>query len=795
MFHMRLIDDLLSDLSYAIRAFRRDPAFALTAVVCLALGIGANVTIFSITTTFLFSLPSCRDSASVISVEEGGNSNAPMADYQFIRDSHIFRGMAGMNPEREVNWRDGETTGRLSAARVTGDYFSTLGIPLALGRGILRGESGTVVVADRLWRSRLSSDPAILGRKMVLDGGVFTVVGVLPADHRTVIGFGFSPEIFVPITQDAETVQLYARMPAGMTHAQARTRLAAVCEELDHTHPVEGWKRASQIGLRGVTGLDQLGGELGKVVAAFFIMLMIVVGLVLLIACTNVASLLLARASSRSRELAVRQSLGASRSRIVRHLLAESLFLAVLGSAGGLAIDLVCARWLRDVDFPIPVPIRLVVTPDWRLLSYSIALAILTALAAGLVPALKAVRKDVNVALKSEERHTGRVWGLRSFLVAGQVAVAIVLLSTGFLFIHNLLLATSMNPGFDVHRTLSSYMRLVPEKYKDTAQRTALVDEALRRLRSLPGVGSAAVTHLIPLNETCRTQTSLHTDLSAEPVALRYSCNDVGPDYFRTIGIPLLRGREFNSDDRKGSQPVAIVNETLVRTLFGGRDPVGHSITGSRTILVVGVAKDSKYFTLGEGPVAAIYEPYLASDHPGDPHFLLRTSGAPSSYVRPVTDLLGRLDSSAAIETKPLGQSLGFALLPSRAGAATLGAMGILSLALAAIGLYGVLLYAVSQRTREIGVRVALGATPVQVLRIVCRDSLLLVGMGAAVGLGLAFAAMRPLALFLVPGLNPSDPQAFLAVIGVLGLVAIAAMLAPAVRALRVDAMTALRYE
>jgi len=531
------------------------------------------------------------------------------------------------------------------------------------------------------------------------------------------------------------------------------------------------------------------------VVAAFFTMLMIVVWLVLLIACTNVASLLLARASSRSRELAVRQSLGASRSRIVRHLLAESLFLAVLGSAGGLAIDLVCARWLRDVDFPIPVPIRLVVTPDWRLLSYSIALAILTALAAGLVPALKAVRKDVNVALKSEERHTGRVWGLRSFLVAGQLAVAIVLLSTGFLFIHNLLLATSMNPGFDVHRTMSSYMRLVPEKYKDTAQRTALVDEALRRLRSLPGVESAAVTHLIPLNETCRTQTSLHTDLSAEPVALRYSCNDVGPDYFRTIGIPLLRGREFNSDDRKGSQPVAIVNETLVRTLFGGRDPVGHTITGSRTILVVGVAKDSKYFTLGEGPVAAIYEPYLASDHPGDPHFLLRTSGAPSSYVRPVTDLLGRLDSSAAIETKPLGQSLGFALLPSRAGAATLGAMGILSLALAAIGLYGVLLYAVSQRTREIGVRVALGATPVQVLRIVCRDSLLLVGMGAAVGLGLAFAAMRPLALFLVPGLNPSDPQAFLAVIGVLGLVAIAAMLAPAVRALRVDAMTALRYE
>jgi ABC-type antimicrobial peptide transport system permease subunit len=280
---------------------------------------------------------------------------------------------------------------------------------------------------------------------------------------------------------------------------------------------------------------------------------------------------------------------------------------------------------------------------------------------------------------------------------------------------------------------------------------------------------------------------------------VEYECNSVGPDYFRTAGIPLLRGREFSAADQKGSQAVAIVNESLAHAVFGDTNPVGHTIatdfTNDKPRQIVGVAKDSKYFTLNEKQRLAVYDAYFAHDEPINLHFLIRTTGTPASYVKPITDLLGRLDPTAVVETKPMSQAMGLALLPSQAGAAMLGTMGILGLLLAAIGLYGVLLYSVSSRTREIGLRVALGATPADVLRIILRHSLALVSIGMISGLALSFVAMRPLALFLVPDLSTFDSTAFLAVIGVLAAVALLATLAPAIRALRVDPMIALRYE
>ncbi len=800
VWQLRWLQDLSSDLRYSARALRRNPAFSLTAIFCLALGIGANTTIFSLTSSFLFSLPSCRDASSLIAIWEGGNSASSITDYKFLRNSHIFDGMAGINPEHEVNWRDGGRTSRLYAGLVTDDYFGVLGVPFHLGRGIAPGETDTAVLSDRLWRGRFLADRSVLGRKIVLDGRLYTVVGVLPANHRTIVGFGFSPEIYVPAVHDDDFVQFYARLPKGMSMAAARTRLQSVFQQLDHVYPKEGWKRAAQVRITGVTGMDVLAGDMMGPVLAFFGMLLIVVGLVLLIACANVASLLLARAASRSQELAIRLSLGASRMRIVRHLLAESMLLAVLGAIAGLLIDIVCADLVGKLRLPLPIPIQLVMTPDWRLFLYCALVAILSALISGLMPALKAVQKDVNQALKSGQRQTERSWGLRSALVAGQLAVSIMLLATGFLFIHNLLRATSMNPGFDTHHTIWAYMRLAPGHYKDRVKQSAFVENALGRLRALPGVEAAAITRRVPLNDNCHTQLDLSTDLSPTPMRVSYECINVSPDYFRAIGIPLLRGREFSVRDRKGSQPVAIVNETFARTVFGNRSPLGHTITilnpiSIRTMLVVGLVKDSKYFTLGEKQRLALYEPYFFYDEPVDLNFIVRAYGSPSPQVKPVTDLLGRLDPSAAIETKPMIQSLGLALLPSQAGAAMLGAMGVLSLALAAIGLYGIVLYAISRRTREIGLRVALGATPASILGIVCRYSFALAGAGMIVGLALAFFATRPLAMFLVPGLSPSDPAAFLAVVAVLGAVALLATIPPAVRALRVDPMTALRYE
>jgi predicted permease len=524
---------------------------------------------------------------------------------------------------------------------------------------------------------------------------------------------------------------------------------------------------------------------------------------VLLIACANVTSLLLARASTRSHELAIRLSLGAGRGRIVRHLLAESLLLSLIGSVAGLLIDFVCARLVSNVDFALPGPFHPIISLDWRVLGYSLAIALISGLVSGFLPALKAVRKDPSDALKQGERHTPRTWNLRSFLVAAQLAVSIVLLATALLFVHNLLRATSLDPGFDLHHTIWAYMRLVPDKYADANQtkQLALVQQAVRELRTLPGVESAAITKLVPLNDNCVTGAPVKTDLAATAVHVQYECNKVGPEYFHTLGIPILMGREFTAMDRKGSQPVAIVNETFARTLFGKTDPVGHVITTvtgptkTENELIVGVAKDSKYFTIGEQQRLAVYEPYYAHDEPVNLHFLIRTAGSPGSYVKAITTLLGRLDPSAAIDTKPMSQAMVVALLPSRAGAVMLGAMGILGLLLAAIGIYGLLLYSVSRRTREIGLRVALGATPTAVLRLIGRHSLALLGSGTLVGLGLSVFAMRPLTLFLVPGLSTFDFTTFVAVVGVLAGVGLIATLAPATRALRVDAMTALRYE
>lgn len=802
VWHWQWVEDLFSDLHYAGRAFRRNPGFAIAAIACLALGIGANTTIFSISTSLLFSQPSARDSERLISIWPAGSSAASVEDYKFLQQAKIFDGTAGIDIEREANWRSGERTSRLFAGGVTDDFFPTVGTSFLLGRGFGGNERDAVVISERVWRGAYHSDPAILGQKMILDGKVYNVVGVLPANHRSIVGMGISPDVYVPVENEDESVQFYARMPQGMTIGAARARIHVVLEELDQVKPKDGYKRArQQTPVTGVTGMDVLNLEIPGAVTAFFAMLMVVVGLVLLIACTNVTSLLLARAASRSHELAIRLSIGASRQRIIRHLLAESLLLSVVGAGLGVAIDLVLGRWMGRIDLPVPAPLHLIIEPEWRLLTYSLCLVILSALLCGLLPALKATGGDVTIALKQEEHQTMRVWSLRSLLVAGQLAVSVVLLATAFLFVHNLLRATTLNPGFDLQHTIWAKMRLVPDRYRDADQtkQMTLARVALEKLRSLPGVNAASISARVPLNGNCVTGTSMRTDLSPKPTSLEFFCNNVGPDYFRTLQIPVMRGREFRETDSKGSVPAVVVNESFARTVFGNVNPVGHTIIDGfpkeTSRMIVGVVKDSKYFTLSEKQQMAIYEPYFGRTEENDLNFLIRTTGPPAGYTRPITELLATLDGTAAIEAKPMSNALGLALLPSRVAALVLGAIGVLGLLLAVIGLYGALLYTVSRRTREIGLRVALGASRGNVMRLVGGQSLALVGCGVAIGLVLAFFAVQPLAMFLVPGVKALDPAAFLAVLGLLSLVAVLAVLVPARKALAVDPMMALRWE
>jgi len=799
----RAIENFWRDLRYAARMLRRNPGFAAAAILSLALGIGANTTIFSLTMEFLFSQPSCRNPETLAEMRIGGHSDIDMAKYRFLRDAHIFEGLAGSNEEHkaEANWRFGSDTYRLQTMRVTENFFQVVGVPVAMGRAIEPRDGDVVVLSDRFWKARLAADPKVLGKSLIIDGRPFTVVGVLPHNHRTVLGFGFSPDLYIPASRESDIVALIARLPDGMSRQAAYARLVAACKQLDKVYPPDWGQNASWANgteVVPVAGVERLRSLNILPFAAFFGMLMAVVGLVLLIACVNVSSLLLARASSRRQELAIRLAIGAGRGRIVRQLLAESLLLALVGTGAGLLLNVWLSGLMNRVQLPLPLPMQLLIQADWRLLLYSMAVAVGSALVAGLMPAIKATREGVSAALKLTERQVGQ-WPLRNALVVGQLAVSVVLLTTGFLFVRNMTRSMTMNPGFDAEHTAWAYMRLVPEKYTTAEQKQNLVRNALGELRALPGVEAASIACIVPLNDNWHSMNDIRTDISDQPIRVRFHTSCASPDYFRTMEIPILQGREFLPSDDKGAPDVVIINENMAHELFGNRNPLGHTFrytspTLSAPMTVVGVAKNSKYFTLGEENPLALYNPFNADAWMTNLHFLIRAS-RPCDVVKEIAQTLGRLDASASIEVKQMRDAMGLAFLPSRVGAALLGSMGLLGLALASIGLYGVLAYSVARRTREIGLRVALGADRAAVLRMVARKSFGLLGIGLAIGLGISMFVTKPLAMFLVPELSTSDPATFLTVVAVLGAVAFAATLGPALRALRVDPMVALRYE
>jgi predicted permease len=447
---------------------------------------------------------------------------------------------------------------------------------------------------------------------------------------------------------------------------------------------------------------------------------------------------------------------------------------------------------------PTPIPIQFLIRPDWTLLGYSIAIALATSVAAGLLPSIKATR-GISAALKMGERQVSNSrWALRNVLVAGQLAVSIVLLSAAVLFTRNLVGASTRNPGFDVDHTAWAFMRLVPQNYPNADKIRPLVNTAVERLRTLPGIEAASVVQVVPLNDAMNYMMNVTTDEGSAPVRIRWQGNRVGPDYFKTMRIPIVEGREFLATDGAGAAPLLILNQNMARRLFGNVSPVGHTIRirNGKPAMVAGVARNSKYMTLGEENAMAVYQPYAQADEAiVNLHFLVRASGSPQALVPAVHAVLNRLDPTAALEIKTMHNGLGLALLPSRAGALILGSMGLLGLALASIGLYGVLLYSVSRRIREIGLRVALGATPGAVLKLVIGQSASLAGVGIAIGLTISVFAVRPLAMFLTPEVRTTDASNFVIVAGALALVALIATVAPALRALRVDPVIALRHE
>ncbi len=797
---VRWLEDLAADLRYAARSLRRNLTLTIAAVGSLALGIGANTTIFSVAREALFSEPSCRDPQSLVQISVSGNSWFPMSQYRFLEQAHEFDGLAGMNIQMVVNWRDGNRTYRLAGTHVTDNFFQVVGIPLAMGRPIERGESDVAVATYGFWKKRLGGDPNVLGRMLVLDGKPYTVVGVLPRDHRMLAGFGFTPDLY--LTKDPIEVMLYARLPRGMTRQAAYTRLKPVCRELDRMYPDANRKWAQEIRFSAAGGVERLQeeGQLAMPLVAFFAMLVIVTGIVMLIACANISSLLLARAFTRSREFAIRMSLGGSRGRLIRQLLAESLLLALLGTAAGLLLNLWLTRLLSSLHIPTPLPIELLIQPDRLLLAYSVGIAFVVTFATGLAPALKGTRAAIGGALKEGDRQTGPAGStLRNALVIGQLAVSIILLSAGLLFLRNLISATSFNAGFDTTHTVVAMLQTARNSYTPQ-QFAALVDAGLERLRALAGVEAASPANAMPLDPFLafsRPGGLLRPDAGSRTVRVEYNSNSVGPDYFRTMGIPIQQGRAFLDSDRPGAPEVVILNENMARRLFGSANPVGHVLRfpDNRDARVVGIARNSKYVTLGEENAMALYAPFSQQRYATFAHFFVRTRGAPETMAHKVDETLGDLDPESAVETHAMGEIFTGALLPSRVGAAILGSMALFGLMLASIGLCGVLLYAIQQRIREIGIRVALGATPGNIFAMVTGQSLRLVAAGMGLGLAAAVFAVRPLSMFLAPEVRATDPMTFVAVACVLSLVAGLATVAPTGRALRVDPAVALRHE
>jgi putative ABC transport system permease protein len=789
------IENLWRDVVYAVRGLSHSPAFVASAVLSLGLGIGVNTTIFSLGVELLLSQPSLSDPSSVVNVHVGGNSAAQPRVFDFVQRSGVFRDVVGENEETFLNWNDGHETRRIFGVVTSKNYFTALGIPIEHGRGILPTDPDEVVVLqNRFWRVHYDANPAVVGRSILLEGKPYLVVGILPASHRTLIGFGFSPDVYVPKYLPETLLSIYARMPPGLSLDQARAAVRTLADRLDATFPQEYKFAWNENTVTPVSGFARLRQEPQiMTVGFFFLALLAVVGLVLLIACINVTGLLLARASARRREFAIRLSLGASRGRLLQQLLVESFVLAVMGAGLGFALAEVSASLFALVHLPLPLPIRLQVEPDWRVTLYAAGLSILAALGSGLLPAWQAVRESMAPELARAQKLR-----LRKVLVAGQLAVSLVVLATAMLFLRNLLAANGISPGFDLQQTIRAEINLPSGAYETPAAIAAYVARALPALEATPGIEAAAAAQVLPFTDSIRFGSEITLPDGAKVQSL-FHWNAISPDYFRVMQIPFVGGRAFTDADRGGDR-VAIVNRAFVEHYLGRRAPVGLDLRWGRNpdehYRVVGVVEGTKNVSVGEDDRPQLYEPLpQVNSNRRRFQFVLRSSMPPALQVDPVRRALRAIEPGAGAEVATLHSSIGLAFLPSRVGAVLLGSIGLLGLALAAVGLYGMMAYSVARRLQEIGIRLALGATGGDIARMVFREAVMLVGIGAATGVAVALFVMRPLTMFLVSGLLPSDPLTLGVVVLVLTLTGLLAAWGPARRAASIDPITALRYE
>jgi len=812
-----LIETLIKDLRYGLRRLARSPGFTAIAVLSLALGIGANTAIFSLVNTLaLRPLPVDKPDQVVSLANAAEGRMFPTFSYPNYKDfrdrNDVFADLIAYRFAPLSLSYDGVNE-KLWGYVVTGNYFETLGVKAALGRVIspdddrLPGGHPVTVVSYQCWQQRFGGDPEVIGKNLIVNGRGYTVIGVAA---RGFFGTEIiaAPELWFPMAMQAEievgynwldkraveTIFLQGRLKPGVSVAQAQAALNSIASQLESEYPgINEGKRVS------VSSPGFMSGSMRGAVLGFTGILMVVVAFVLLLACINLANLLLARATTRRREIAVRLALGASRLRLVWQLMAESMLLAV----GSGALGLLLAYWLVNLAValkpPIDVPLMIDLHLDYRVFIFTCLISLATGVLFGLLPALQATKVDLLTALKDESSFSGyrRSW-LKSSLIVLQVALSLVLLVGGGLMLRALQRAQAMNLGFNPQKAIELSFDLRLQGYDDARGRE-FQKSLLERVRALPGVQYAGIVDLAPVDLHFARGTVFIEGQTPERTqsAPRAMMSRISPGYLQAMSTRLVAGRDFTEQDDEKAPRVAIINETFARRFWPGEDPLGKRFSQgspeSPKMQVVGVIEDGKYAGLNEAPQPYVCRP-LSQAYVGGNTLIARTDGDLQKLLAVVRGEVRQLDPHLPASGKLLTERMALPLLPVRMAAVLFGSFGVLALALAAIGTYGVMSYAVSRRTREIGVRVALGAQGADVLKLVIGQGMTLALVGVAVGVAVALA-LTQLTKSLLFGLSATDPFTYAGVTTLLIGVALLACYIPARRATKVDPMVALRNE
>ena len=803
----------------------KSPAFTIIAVLSLALGIGANTAIFSIVNVILLKPVPVNEPArlaSVFMLDQRNQGNLPLShlNYQDLRDQNrVFSGMAAF-AFAQLNWSTASDSEQVPAQVVSGNYFELLGVRPSPGRGFLpeedRKPTPVAVISHGFWERSLGSDPAIVGKTLTFNRTPFTIVGITPKGFTgTLLGGG--PSVWVPMSmhdvaqpnftwyEQRRGLFLFAfgRLAPGVSVEQASANLRTIFAQLEQAYPNDNKGRsAGAVSLLEARLNPQ--GQQGAPVVQMSMILMSIVGIVLLIACANVANLMLARASRRRREIAIRLALGASRKRLVRQLLTESVILSVMGSALGLVLAYWLLGLLVGTNLPLPIPVNDNLSLDGRVLGFTAALALTTGPLFGLAPALQGSRPDVVPVLKNEtvpagggRRGLAGIFSLRQSLVVAQIALSIVSLVAAGLFVRSLSDSRQIDTGFATGGVLVMNFNLGREGY--TPERgQQFYQQVVERMTTLPGVVRAAVAQNAPLGGgLLRSVMPEGADTTTRDRIL-VQVNSVSPGYLDTLNVPLQRGRDFTNDDADGAPKVVIVNETMAARFWPGDDALGKRFRffgDDDFTTVVGIARDAKYNAVTEDATPYIYQPIRQSYSPAAVLHVRSTVDA-ASLAAGVRREVQQLDPTLSVfNIRTLEDQVAQSLAPLRVNVILLTTFGALALLLASVGLYGVANYSVTQRTREIGVRMALGAGAGSVLGLVLGRGLVLVAAGLALGRGVAYAMTWAIPAALLPNISPRDPWTFAATAALLASVALIASYIPAWRATRIDPLVALRTE